>query len=301
VLSSLRTGIRPTVGPLSIISHGATQIGPTGTLVGSQRWINPYWRKKGWFPWRRMFCRAKSRAAFRRRNILPRYSKEGEAPAGVDSKSGCTWSFTVKGLKLSVRNLKMYSRLIRGLHVQDALDWLAALPVVRINPIFRLLRKSRDACIHQFQADGGRLYVGAVEVQVDTPVKYMTFWRRRFGVVRSWRNKLKITLREATTAEMFHRLYILGQVPRSLSMDMRLALQESKASKAMIREWHPYLTALTRRLHRKDLQWRDGTRQFDYYESRREWSDRYNANIVRRWKELRSERGLQIPENPGPE
>jgi len=77
-----------------------------------------------------------------------------------------------------------------------------------------------------------------------------------------------------------------------MACDMRLALHEHRVSQDMIKDWAPYLTAHSRFFHRKELKWLDSTRQFDYYEARREWIQRYQANLLRASSEAREARGL---------
>merc|ERR1719450_929601 len=101
-----------------------------------------------------------------------------------------------------------------------------------------------------------------------------------------------IRVRQMPIEEFFHRVFIYNKVPRSVAADMRLALQQGRVSPQMMKDWAPYLCAHSRFWHRKDLKWLDSTRQFDYYEARREWIRRYKANLLRGSAEAREARGL---------
>merc|ERR1719436_1299117 len=116
--------------------------------------------------------------------------------------------------------------------------------------------------------------------------------KANFGVVKSPRNLFMVRVRQMPLEEFFHRVYIYNKVPRSLASDMRLAIQQQRVSPQMSKEWAPYLYAHSRLFHRRALKWLDSTRQFDYYDARREWIQQYKANLLRSSTEAREARGL---------
>lgn len=40
--------------------------------------------------------------------------------------------------------------------------------------------------------------------------------------------------------EYFHKVYIMKEVPRSVTLDMRMALRDGRAPRSYEREWAPY-------------------------------------------------------------
>eukprot|EP00386_Alphamonas_edax_P001752 GDKI01005252.1.p1 GENE.GDKI01005252.1~~GDKI01005252.1.p1 ORF type:complete len:315 (-),score=60.11 GDKI01005252.1:333-1277(-) len=250
-----------------------------------------YWRKTGWWEWRRRIMHAKNKSLHARRHIWPRYEDPLEDPP--KKGGGHVWKFKKTGIKFSARRIVDWARLTKGLHLQDAIDWLAAIPVNRLQPIFELLKYAQKQIMNDFQGDPGRLYVQGIEYNYGQPLKYLRYHARgHFGLVRSWRNTIILRVRELPLNEYYHRLYVMAKCPRSLPMDMRVALHEKRVGPEAIREWWPYLTASTRFKHRKNLKWLDCTRQFDYYSTRRDWITRYQANLLRRTNEMRQSRGL---------
>merc|ERR1712150_257968 len=114
----------------------------------------------------------------------------------------------------------------------------------------------------------------------------------KVGIVNSPRNRVRIGIREMSKEEFFQKTYIIGKVPSSVTMDMRLAIMDRRANARMEREWSPYLTSTSRWLHRKNLKWMDHTNQLDYYRLRDDWIQRYDNNLDRRVREARLARGL---------
>lgn len=269
-----------------------------------KRLRNPFWRRNGFYLWQRKRLKHMHLRQRKNRHIWPRYKDANEKQTyrkdqDATTTTGLIWKFSKHNLMLSMKRLSLYGRLIRGLHVQDALDWLASIPVVRVNPIFNLVSHARNECVSNFGADPSRLYLHGVEANKKPPVKYMKMFKPQamgdsgVSFTCSWRNTLIIRLRERPLGELFHKLYILKEVPRSLSVDMRLSLHEHRVSKNAIRLWYPYLSAYTRHRHRKELKRLDASRQFDYHAERRQWIERYESTLLRRENELRTSRGLK--------
>eukprot|EP01066_Platyproteum_vivax_P012770 Platyproteum_vivax@DN5803_c0_g1_i3.p1 len=156
-----------------------------------------------------------------------------------------------------------------------------------------MTRMMLKTCRDRYKMDPSRLFICNAELKKLRSTRRMIL--RRFpkhDMKEMPRTTLELTCREMPLPEFFHRLYILKKVPRSISMDMRLALYNEKAGTAQEREWLPYLTSKSRYNHRRQLKWEDANRNFDYYEVRREWIDKYSNNLQRRVNEARIARGL---------
>uniref|UniRef100_A0A0K6S9U9 Uncharacterized protein n=1 Tax=Chromera velia CCMP2878 TaxID=1169474 RepID=A0A0K6S9U9_9ALVE len=271
--------------PPCLWNGSAGTYSPFGPLGGSLRFKRPrrrplFYTRKNWFEWRRKAVARMNRVKHAQRHIWPR--NEDPSEKSPSKGKGKVLVFRVKRLKLSLRRLRMYGRLIKGLHLQDAVDWISSIPVYRLQPIFQMLLRAQQKAMEIHHADPQRLYVENVCAEYGTPIKFLRMHKfPRIGILRSWLNALKVELRELPMEEYFHRLYVMGKVPRSLSADMRVSLAEKRVGPQMAREWYPYLSAFTRNDHRMGLKWLDQTRQFDYYKTRKEWIEKYKANLVR--------------------
>eukprot|EP00922_Rhytidocystis_sp_ex-Travisia-forbesii_P054719 GHVS01081077.1.p1 GENE.GHVS01081077.1~~GHVS01081077.1.p1 ORF type:complete len:401 (+),score=65.21 GHVS01081077.1:416-1618(+) len=259
----------------------------------------PFWRRKGYYPWRIQIITRMNMLRRRNKHIWPRRADEREDPVTKDKASGSLWKYSKTDLLLSMKRIALYGRLLKGLHVQDALDWLAAIPVVRLNPIFNLISYARNDCIVNFGADPCRLYIHSVEANRKPAQKYVRFFRVYnvgdvgYSMISSWRNTCIVRLRELPINEYYHKLYILKEVPRSMAADMRVCLHEKRVGPSAYREWYPYLNSYTRFNHKRRLKWLDRTRQFDYFASRKEWIQKYTSTLLRRQTEIRASRGLE--------
>jgi len=164
---------------------------------------------------------------------------------------------------------------------------------MKSEPILKLLNRVKKECVEKFKMDPARIYIFEAHGMRGTFVKSIRMHTRgKYGIQKSPRNMFMVRIREMPLEEYFHKLYIVGKVPVSLGADMRLALREGQVSPQMMKEWAPYLSAASRYNHRRDLKWKDMTRQFDYYQARREWIEAYQANLLRSSTEAREARGL---------
>jgi len=261
-------------------------------LLGGVRGF--YFPRKNWFPWRVRLIHQRQAALRKKRHIWPRYSDPQEAPIfGEKDVDGGQLAFREKEVRLGLKKLEEYAKLIQGRQLQDAIDWTEAIARMKSEPILKLLRKALTEVVERHRMDPARVYVLEASPQRGYFVKSLRMHSRgRYGVNKSPRNMFMIRVRELPLEEFFHRMYIYGRVPRSISSDMRLALHDSRVSAQMAKEWAPYLNAHSRFFHRKELKWLDSTRQFDYYQARREWIQRYQANLLRASTEAREARGL---------
>jgi len=252
-----------------------------------------YFPRRNWFPWRVRIIRHRQAAMRRRRHIWPRYKDEQEAPIFGGKEDGQILAFRDKDIRLGTKRMLEYSKLIKSRQLQDAIDWVESMARMKSEPILNLLRRALRECVEKYRMDIGRVYIYAAQGDRGHVVKSLRMHSRgKYGINKSPRNMFLIRVREMPLEEYFHRVFIFNKVPRSLSSDMRLALHENRVSTQMCKEWAPYLCANSRFFHRKQLKWLDSTRQFDYYQARREWIQRYKANLMRGSTEAREARGL---------
>lgn len=250
-----------------------------------------YFPRKNWYPWRTKMIHHRQAALRKKRHIWPRRHDPEEAPIFGDREEGVV--FREKDLRLGMKRLLDYARVIKGKQLQDAIDWVESLARMKSQPILKMLRKMVEDCKEFHNMDPARIYIMAVQPQRGTVIKTLRkHARSNFGIMESPRNMFMIRVRQMPLEEYFHRLYIFNKVPRSVCSDMRVALHQSRVSEQMQKEWSPYLCATSRLFHRKTLKWLDSTRQFNYYEARREWIQNYKANQLRASIEAREARGL---------
>eukprot|EP00931_Biecheleriopsis_adriatica_P079828 TRINITY_DN53177_c0_g1_i1.p1 TRINITY_DN53177_c0_g1~~TRINITY_DN53177_c0_g1_i1.p1 ORF type:complete len:303 (+),score=52.68 TRINITY_DN53177_c0_g1_i1:85-993(+) len=252
-----------------------------------------YFPRRNWFPWRVRILRERQAACRAKRHLWPRRYDPEEAPIFGTKEDGTQLSFREKEIRMSCKKLLDYARIIRNKQIQDAVDWVESMARMKSEPILKLLKKAMKECSEKRRMDLARVYVFDAQPQRGFFVKSIRKHSRgQYGINRSHRNMFMIRVREMPMEEWFHRVYIYNKVPRSIAADMRLALHQKQVSPQMQKEWSPYLCASSRMFHRKELKWLDKTRQFDYYEARREWIGKYKANLMRASTEAREARGL---------
>ncbi|CAJ1411257.1 unnamed protein product [Effrenium voratum] len=251
-----------------------------------------YFPRKHWFPWRVRLVRQRQAALRAKRHIWPRRQDPEEAPIFGD-KEGDVLSFREEEVRISVKKLEHYAKIMKHKQIQDAYDWVDSLSRMKSEVILKLLEKAMEECRDRRGWDLGRTYVVDPQPGRGHYVKSLRKHSRgRYGIMKAPRNNFIIRVRQMPLEEWFHRIFIYNKVPRSLSGDMRLALHQKRVSPQMQKEWSPYLHANSRLFHRKELKWLDSTRQFDYYQVRREWIEKYKANLLRSSTEAREARGL---------
>lgn len=252
-----------------------------------------YFPRNNWFPWRSRLAHQRKAAMAKKRNILPRVRDPNERPIRVNKEDGNQLAFRAKEVRLGMKRLLDYCRLVRGKQLQDGIDWVESLARMKSEPLLKMMKAALAECAEKHKWDPARIYIFDAQPQRGKYVRELRkHARANFGIVRRPRNYFMIRLRQYPLEEYFHKVYIYNKVPRSLASDMRLALHQSRVNPQMQKEWAPYLCANSRLHHRRNLKWRDATRQFDYYEQRREWIQRYQTNILRGSAESREARGL---------
>lgn len=252
-----------------------------------------YWPRNNWFPWRQRLVHQRQAALRKKRHIWPRKYDQNEAPIFGGTEDGEVLAFREKEVRLGLKRMLEYAKIIRGKQIQDALDWVNTMNRMKSEPVLKLLRKALQECIEKHSWDPARIYVFDAQPQRGYTVKSIRMHSRaHFGVNKSPRHMFMVRVREMPLEEYFHRIYIFGKVPRSLACDMRMALHEGQVNPQTAKEWAPYLCANSRIRHRRELKWLDCNRQFDYYKARHEWIQRYKANLLRGSTEAREARGL---------
>jgi len=252
-----------------------------------------YFPRKNWFPWRTRIIHARQKAERLKRHIWPRRHDPTEAPIFGDKEDGTQLTFIEKDIRIGQKKFNDYARLIRGRQIQDAHDWIESLVRMKSEPVLKMLRKAINEVTERHDWDISRTYIYEAVTYRGAFVKSIKkHARANYGIVKSPRSQFMFRVRQLPLEEFFHRLYINNKIPRSIAGDMRLALHQGRVSRQMQKEWAPYLCANSRLFHRKELKWLDSTRQFNYYEARAEWIQRYQANQARAVTEAREARGL---------
>ncbi|CRG99661.1 50S ribosomal protein L22, mitochondrial, putative [Plasmodium relictum] len=253
---------------------------------------NPYYRKKGFWEWRRRIIHRYNEKRYIKKNIKPKIKDKDELSI-KNKKEDVYWTFKVYQLKISLRNLYNFGRLIKGLHLEDAIVFLESIPQIRINSILNSLLNSKEKIINNFNGDASRLYVDNVQIHYNTPMKYIKYHAMgHFGLVKSYRNTFTYTIKQMNIQEFYHKIFIRGNVPRTLSHNMRLYLNQNRINKNTLIEWYPYICANSRYYFREKLRYLNNMYQFDYYKSRRKWIQNYFNNIERRTNELKLQRNI---------
>lgn len=266
-----------------------------------KKWINtnvqlrnPYYRKKGFWEWRRRIIHRYNEKRYAKKSILPKVRKEHEENI-KNKKNDVFWTFKVYQLKISLRNLYNYGRLINGLQLEDAITFLESIPQIRINAILNSLLNSREKIVNNFNGDLSRLYVDNVQIHYSTPMKFIKYHAMgHFGLVKSYRNTFTYTIKQMNIQEFYHKIYIRGNVPRTLSHNMRLYLNQKRIDMNTLIEWYPYICANSRYYFRQHLKYLNNIYQFDYYKSRGQWIEQYFNNIDRRSHELQMQRNALV-------
>lgn len=296
-LPALRSAPLPRVAtgllPLSPTTHVEASACAPAALHALTLSRNFYFPRKNWFPWRTRLIHQRQAALRKKRHIWPRQHDENEAPIFGGTQDGQVLAFREKELRLSMKRLLEYARMIKGKQVQDGLDWIESMAQMKSEEIRKMLKKIMQECIEKHSMDLARTYIFDAQPMRGYVVKSLRMHSRaHFGVNKSPRHVFMVRVREMPLEEYFHRLYIVNKVPRSLAGDMRLALHEGRVNAQAAKEWAPYLCASSRIRHRMELKWLDSTRQFDYYQARQDWIQRYKANLLRGSTQAREARGL---------
>lgn len=261
-----------------------------GPLAGQTRSF--YFPRKLWVGWRIRLVRQRQAACRLKRHLWPRRHDPEEEPIFGD-KEDMVLSFRDEEIRISVKKLNHYAKLMKSKQLQDAYDWVDSLARMKSEPILKLIQKAIDDCKDRRGWDLARTYITEACPGRGKPVKSLRKHSRGvYGIMKAPRNNFLLRVRQVPLEEWFHRMYIYNKVPRSVASDMRLAMHQKRVSPQMAKEWSPYMYANGRMFHRKELKWLDSTRQFDYYKARREWIQKYQANLLRASTEAREARGL---------
>ncbi|CDI78201.1 hypothetical protein, conserved [Eimeria acervulina] len=179
------------------------------------------------------------------------YSEDMSYLSKPEKGKGRVWVAKRRHVPLGRKRLLLLLRLIKGLHLTDALDWLQALALHRANALLNLLTKEQLRMRDQ-GADISRVFIDSYIIGPAGHVKTLRVGHNyRVSFLKSYRYYVAIRLRELPLHEYFHRLFILKQVPRSMGHDMRLALRQQQLPQEAARDWLPYLDAHTRAQHKR--------------------------------------------------
>ncbi|CAK0879648.1 unnamed protein product [Prorocentrum cordatum] len=270
-------------------------------VVAAPPWLHPcagsargfFWPRKNWLPWRVRLIDDRKKAMLRKRHVLPRTIDPEEAPIFYPKEDGSQLAFRDKDIRLNMKKMLEYCKLIRGRQLTDAIDWVESLSRMQSEPILKTLKRAVEECRERHKWDIARTYIFDAQPQRGPFVKNLRKGSKAsFGILNRPRNYFMVRVRQMPLEEFFHRVYVFNKVPRSMASDMRLALTQGRVGPQAIKEWAPYLCGRSRFWHRKELKWRHSTRQWDYYQARREWIQQYKANLLRASTEAREARGL---------
>lgn len=211
--------------------------------------------------------------------------------AAPEKGDGRVWVARRRDIPMGRKRLLLLLRLIKGLQLTDAIDWLQALALHRCNSLLNVLLKQQQQ-IRDEGADTSRVYIQSYIIGPAGHVKTMQVSRShlaahccrdisrssssvfpvsrhqssglllclrriqvgyhyRVSFLKSYRYSLALRLRELPLHELFHRTFILKQPPRSLTHDMRLALRQKQLPPEAVRDWIPFLDAPTRYSHKR--------------------------------------------------
>lgn len=252
-----------------------------------------YMPRAGWFPWRARIVHKRQADLRRKRHVWPRRRDENEEPIFGGTEDGQVLAFREKEVRMGLKRMLDYCRLIRGRQIQDAIDWIECMGRLNTAVIMKVLRNAMQECIEKYKMDVSRVYIFDAQPQRSYYVKSIRLHSRgRYGIQNSPRHMFMIRVREMPLEEYFHKVFVFNKVPRSLAADMRLALHERRVNPQVAKEWGAYLCSASRFHHRHQLKWLEITRQFDYYDVRRAWINRYQNNLLRTSAEAREARGL---------
>eukprot|EP00371_Babesia_bovis_P000605 XP_001609252.1 hypothetical protein [Babesia bovis T2Bo] len=135
---------------------------------------NPYYRKKGFWEWRKKHIQKLNKARYKRQFLVPKVIDPEEEP--VKGKHDANiWEFVVDGLPIGLKRLKLYTKLLTNLHLQDAIDWLYAMPTIRTNRILNSLSDAQKKIYEEYNGDPSRLYIDSMVINYKTPMKQIKY------------------------------------------------------------------------------------------------------------------------------
>ncbi|KAF4728834.1 hypothetical protein FOZ63_014958 [Perkinsus olseni] len=143
-------------------------------------------------------------------------------------------------MNLSLKRLWVYGRLLRKKQLQDAIDWMEALCRPSAKPVRDLLYRARTRMVDHHGYDPARLYIA--RIWTERGPRVMSIHQQRAGYYfrkKKLQNMMQLVVREMPMNEYFHKVYIMKEVPRSVTLDMRMALRDGRAPRSYEREWAP--------------------------------------------------------------
>ena len=254
-----------------------------------------YFPRARWFPWRQRLVKQRNTRTQQNKIAAP---YPGFRPEKAEAAA--SFSFTSSQVPLSLKKLQRYSQLLRHRHLQDAIDWLAAISRPSARPLSKLLLRAQQTLVNTRGLDAARLFV-ATAVGERGRYERRLFLTRDGGtkVRRHAVNKFQLAVEEMPLPQFFHRVYVEKRVPRCIVLDMQAAVRDLRAVGPVSLGFLPYLTSETRRTHRKSLALLAAKKQWDYFSARDRWIANYSGNTGRHENAARLARGL-LPRLPNP-
>eukprot|EP00392_Amoebophrya_sp_AT5.2_P003620 g3625.t1 len=193
-----------------------------------------YFPRFKWFaPYRRMYRQRKNQAR-NARNVQPRYrladrQKESAHQAiGGSAEASYVYRFRQRQVRVSLKKLIDYGRLLQNRNLQDAIDFLESLARSAAAPITECLRNAMKSdrytilvnlVVHHGK-DPARLVLATFQSLRGRYVKSLMYKSYgKVGIARSPRNHILIGVREMSLEEFFQKCYVIGKVPTTLTMD----------------------------------------------------------------------------------
>eukprot|EP00971_Amphidinium_carterae_P218410 4335179-Amphidinium_carterae.1 len=121
-----------------------------------------YFPRKNWFPWRVRLIHHRRAALRQNRHIWPRKIDPEEKPIFIDKDEGVI-AFRERHIKLTLKRLFEYSKMIKSRQIQDAIDWVESMSRMKSEPILRLLRHVMHQCAEKYRWDLARTYILTVQ------------------------------------------------------------------------------------------------------------------------------------------
>ncbi|KAL8429977.1 hypothetical protein Efla_000790 [Eimeria flavescens] len=212
----------------------------------------------------------------------------------VKKGEGRVWVAKRRDVPLGRKRLLLLLRLIKGLHLTDAIDWLHAVSNHKCNSLLNVLLKQQQI-IRDEGADPSRVYIHSYIIGPAGHIKTMRVgYHYRVSFLKSYRYSLSLRLRELPLHELYHRLFVMKKVPRSLGQEMRMAIRQQQVPREVVRDWLPFLDAPCRFAHKQRLRQLNRQRLFNYFLSRRAFVCIYTSRVRRMGEEAAAARGLTL-------
>ncbi|OLQ02806.1 Microtubule-associated protein RP/EB family member 1C [Symbiodinium microadriaticum] len=165
-----------------------------GPLAGQTRSF--YFPRKLWVGWRIRLVRQRQAACRLKRHLWPRRHDPEEEPIFGD-KEDMVLSFRDEEIRISVKKLNHYAKLMKSKQLQDAYDWVDSLARMKSEPILKLIQKAIDDCKDRRGWDLARTYITEACPGRGKPVKSLRKHSRGvYGIMKAPRNNFLLRVRQ---------------------------------------------------------------------------------------------------------